>query len=91
MGVLASGALVREVGLPFRLAHKIVATTVQNAVRNGVTSLQLTVDQLQAAAREILGSKLDFTATQFVRALNPQHFVNARCVPSALIDLTPVD
>lgn len=71
-------ALVREAGLPFRLAHKVVATLVQNAVGNGLGSGDLTLKQLQAAAQEVLGRPLDFTQAQLARALDPQHFVEVR-------------
>jgi argininosuccinate lyase len=71
-------SLVREVGLPFRLAHKVVATLVQAAVRDGIPSDQLTVARLQAAAQAVLGHDLAFTAEQFQRSIDPQHFVDIR-------------
>ncbi|MEZ4675645.1 MAG: argininosuccinate lyase [Caldilineaceae bacterium] len=71
-------ALVREAGLPFRQAHKVVATMVQQAVQSGVTSDQLTLEQLQRAAQDVLGQPLNFTLEQFERALDPSMFINAR-------------
>jgi argininosuccinate lyase len=71
-------SLVREAGLPFRLAHKVVATLVQAAVRDGIPSDQLTVARLQAAAQAVLGHELAFTAEQFQRSIDPQHFVDIR-------------
>ena len=71
-------ALVREAGLPFRTAHKVVATMVQRAVSEGVDSNQLSVDSLQNAAREVIGGEVDFDAAQFTRALDAQHFVEVR-------------
>jgi len=71
-------ALVREGGLPFRQAHKLVATMVQQAVQAGLTSDQLTLDQLQAAAQQVLGTALSFSVEQFERALDPRMFINAR-------------
>ena len=70
--------LVREAGLPFRLAHKVVAQMVQTAVRNGVSSAALTPAMLQTAADQILGGPLNFSAEQFERALDPQLFIHAR-------------
>jgi argininosuccinate lyase len=71
-------ALVREGGLPFRQAHKVVATLVQNAVQAGLTSDQLTLEQLQAAAEQVLGQSLSFSVEQLERALDPRMFINAR-------------
>ena len=87
--------LVRDLGLPFRLAHKVVATLVQNAVRDGVPSEELTIDMLQAAAVEVLDRQLDFTAEQMAQALDPEHFVAIRTVvggvaPSATAELLDV-
>jgi len=72
--------LVRDLGLPFRLAHKVVATLVQNAVRDGIPSENLTIDMLQNAAVDILDHKLDLTAEQMAQALDPEHFVAVRSV-----------
>jgi argininosuccinate lyase len=71
-------SLVRETGLPFRLAHKIVAGMVQAAVKAGIGSSQLTLDLLQAAAREVLGQDLPFNEIQFAQALDPAHFIAIR-------------
>ncbi|MCB0060715.1 MAG: argininosuccinate lyase [Caldilineaceae bacterium] len=70
--------LVREVGLPFRQAHKVVATMVQQAVQSNRTSDQLTIDHLQAAAQQILGGPIQMTVEQLERALDPHMFINAR-------------
>src|SRR5690606_1668963 len=51
-------SLVREAGLPFRLAHKIVAGMVQEAVKRGIPSTQLTPAMLQASARQVLGKEI---------------------------------
>ena len=72
--------LVRDLGLPFRLAHRVVATLVQNAVRDDVPSEALTVNMLQAASVEVLDHELDFTAEQMTQALDPEHFVAIRTV-----------
>ncbi|MBW7885539.1 MAG: argininosuccinate lyase [Caldilineaceae bacterium] len=70
--------LVREAQLPFRLAHKVVAGTVQDAVRAGVASSSLTLSMLQSAAERVLGEPIPLTEGQFRRALDPQHFVEVR-------------
>lgn len=71
-------ALVREAHLPFRLAHKVVATMVQNAVRDGLSSDAVTLAHLEAAATAVLGYALPFSPDQFQRSLDPQHFVAVR-------------
>ena len=76
--------LVRETSLPFRLAHKVVAGMVQAAVKAGIPSSQLTLDLLQASAREVLGHDLAFTAEQFAEALDPAHFVAVRSGPGGV-------
>ena len=70
--------LVREAALPFRLAHKVVANMVQTAVRTGIPSSQLTLDLLQASARQVLGRELAFGEAQFRQALDPVHFTAVR-------------
>lgn len=70
--------LVREAGLPFRLAHRVVAQLVGQAVQAGLTSDQVTLEHLQAAATAVLGQPLNFSSEQLERAIDPQMFVNAR-------------
>ncbi len=70
--------LVRAGGLPFRTAHKIVATMVQNAVKTGIPSMQLTFAMLQSAAQTVLGHDVPLDETQFQQALDPAHFVQIR-------------
>lgn len=70
--------LVREVGLPFRLAHKVTAVLVQNAVSKGAQAAELTIEELQAAAQSVLGHQLNISAEQLAQSLNPRHFVEIR-------------
>lgn len=70
--------LVREAGLPFRLAHHVVATLVQRAVQDGVAATDLSLDRLQEAAREVLGREVALSQEQFQQALDPVHFVEVR-------------
>jgi argininosuccinate lyase len=76
--------LVRVTGLPFRLAHKVVATMVQEAAQAGIAGSQLTVDHLQAAARQVVGHELPFDEQQFARAVDPVHFVAVRTGPGGV-------
>jgi argininosuccinate lyase len=70
--------LVRETGLPFRLAHKVVAGMVQAAIKANIPGSKLTLDLLQESARQVLGRDLAFDEAQFARALDPGHFVAVR-------------
>jgi len=76
--------LVREAGLPFRLAHKIVAGMVQEAVKAGLSSDELTLAMLQASAHTVLDHPLEFSQAQFTRALDTEHFVAVRRVPGGV-------
>ena len=70
--------LVRANNLPFRLAHKIVATSVKSALERATSDAQITLTDLQAAAQEIMGHKLAFDQKQLQQALDPQNFVDVR-------------
>ncbi len=70
--------LVREAGLPFRLAHKVVARMAQRAIRQGVSSNALTLAMLHEAAEAVLGEPINFTTEQFVHALDAEAFIHAR-------------
>lgn len=76
--------LVREAGLPFRLAHKVVAGMVQAAVKADVPSSALTLDMLQASAQQVLGYPLPLTTAQLAQALDPVQFVNVRNGPGGV-------
>ena len=77
-------ALVREVGLPFRQAHKVVATLVKTAVHAGMTSDDLTIAMLNQAAQAVLGRSLDFSEEQLSRALDVEQFVAVRTGPGGV-------
>jgi len=67
--------LVREAGLPFRSAHKVVATMVQQAIKEGEP---LTIQLLQEAAQTVLGDSVGLSEEQFAQALDPHNFVKVR-------------
>lgn len=70
--------LVRDAGLPFRQAHKIVAIMVSTAVAKSLESHELSVEMLQTAAEEVLGEPVKLTYEQFTRALDPEAFIASR-------------
>ncbi len=70
--------LVRDAGLPFRQAHKVVATMVTNAVAAEMECHQLTLESLQSAAHDAIAQPVDLSEDQFRRALDPEIFVAVR-------------
>lgn len=73
-------ALVRAAGLPFRQAHKIVATLVKSAVETHTPADALTLAMLQEAARRVTGAEVALTDAQFAAALDAAQFVAVRTV-----------
>lgn len=67
--------LVRGAGLPFRTAHKIVAETVQQAVRS---RREITLEAVQASARKVCGRPVRLNSQQLAQALDPVRFVASR-------------
>ncbi|MEM7132746.1 MAG: argininosuccinate lyase [Chloroflexota bacterium] len=70
--------MVRDCGLAFRQAHQIVATMIRKAIESEQPSTQLSMALLQAAALDVLGRQLELSEEEFQRALDPDHFVEAR-------------
>lgn len=68
--------IVRHENVSFRMAHKIVGTSVKNSLEAGAISYGV----LQAAANEVLGRPLSMTEEEVERALSPEHFVAIRMV-----------
>jgi argininosuccinate lyase len=67
--------IVRRENLPFRVAHKIVGACVKNAYQNGG---EITHENLQTVAKEILGREISLTETQLAETLSPENFVRVR-------------
>jgi argininosuccinate lyase len=63
--------LVREKGLPFRIAHGIVGTLVTQVLERGLTWEAVTSDMLDQCAIEIAGQPIDLTHDQIEQALDP--------------------
>lgn len=69
--------IVRRENLPFRVAHKIVGTSVKAATE---TSGEITHEILQTAAKEVLGHELSMTAEETKNALSADNFVAIRTI-----------
>ena len=70
--------LVREKNLPFRTAHHIVSQLVQQAVKEGFDTDDLTSKHLDEAALAVQGKPLNLENDLLAQALDPVAFVEAR-------------
>jgi argininosuccinate lyase len=71
--------LVREEGLSFKAAHRLVAQTVKRVSGIDAPHSEI-VDALLAVAEEGLGRPLHTSRTKLIEALSPMHFVEVRQV-----------
>ena len=72
--------LVRQCSLPFREAHAVVSALVTQALEQGLSPSELTLDMLRTAASQLdIGLRLG--EAHFERALDPRAFVEARDLP----------
>lgn len=73
--------LVREAGLAFREAHAVVGKMVSDAIGRGAPPSSMTVDDLQAASRRVLGREIPVDPAKFKDALRLEKCVEARALP----------
>ena len=69
--------IVRSDGLPFSIAHKIVASCVSAALESASS---INYEMLQTAAQDVAGSSLSLTEEQATAALSAENFVNIRTI-----------
>ncbi|HEX8289003.1 MAG TPA: argininosuccinate lyase [Pyrinomonadaceae bacterium] len=69
--------IVRSENLSFRIAHKIVGTSVKAAHEH---NSEITYEILQNAAKEVLGHELSMNAEDTKKALSAENFVNIRTI-----------
>lgn len=73
--------LVRVEKISFRQAHTIVSGAVKKVAAGGLESLSdLTYDLLNGEAKSVLNRELHLNREEFLRALDPQHFIEIRTV-----------
>jgi len=70
--------IVRQTGLDFRRSHQIVATLVRQALEKGLTPTQIGADQVNIAARQVMGRDAGLADEQVRQALDPVRFVATR-------------
>jgi len=73
-----SSALVREAGMPWRTAHKIVGILVRIAYERGLVPSEVSTEMLDEAAIAYLGQPVRLDPAVLKRALDPLEFVKAR-------------
>lgn len=64
--------LVRERGLTFRSAHRIVGRLVAEAVKAGLSPGEVTPEMLDRAAQEAIGKALGLSRAEVERCLSPE-------------------
>ena len=69
--------IVRRENLSFRIAHKIVGTSVKAALAQ---NCEITHEILQTAAKEVTGQKISMTAEDTKNALSAENFVKIRTI-----------
>jgi argininosuccinate lyase len=73
-----SSALVRVCGIDWRSAHQTVALLVRRATESGRSPAQVTPEELDAAAGEVVGHPVGLGAADFAAAMDPRAFVRRR-------------
>lgn len=77
-GTDLADTLVREKGLSFRTAHKIIGVLVREAIRQGIKPSEINSEMLDHAAHEILGKPLKLASNRLLRVLDPMEGVRSR-------------
>jgi argininosuccinate lyase len=88
-GADVAGALVSELGLPWRTAHQIVGILVRHSVERNIPPLETTTEMLDEAAVEYSGKPVGLSPEALAAALDPEESVRRRTLyggpaPSAL-------
>jgi len=73
--------LTRDLGLPFRTAHRVVSWLVQSAVAQGLEPRDVTPSLLDEATQAVIGRPLGLSEETVRQALDPAHFVQVRTQP----------
>lgn len=73
--------LVWAEDMSFRQAHEIVGTMVRAALDDDRTADELTIDDLDQAARSVVGAETSLTADEFQQAIDPMVNVQRRDIP----------
>ncbi|MFQ5887198.1 MAG: argininosuccinate lyase [Candidatus Hydrothermarchaeales archaeon] len=72
--------IVKEKGLPFRTAHKIVGKTVSMAMELGIEASKIDSKMLDSVSIDISGEGLNLSDGKIKKALDPAECVKARSI-----------
>lgn len=72
--------LVRQAHLPYRVAHRVVAQLVRQALAHGIAPRDVRAAQLDAAAQQVVGRALGLSDDVVREALDARHFVATRAI-----------
>jgi argininosuccinate lyase len=70
--------MVREKGVPLRLAHRIASRIAQTANRENRELDELTPEQVRKAVKGVVDVELHFTEEELTRLSDPLHFIQVR-------------
>jgi argininosuccinate lyase len=70
--------IVKDKGIPFRLAHQIVGSTVTRALEKNIKSEDIDAEFLDEVSIEIRGKKLDLDPEMVKKALDPIVIIKSR-------------
>jgi argininosuccinate lyase len=73
--------LVRQAHLPFRVAHRVVAQLVRDALAQKIAPRDIRAAHLDAAAQQVLERPLGLSDEVVREALDARHFVAIRAIP----------
>jgi len=73
--------IVREKGIPFRLAHQIVGRTVTRALEKNKKAEDINAEFLDEISIEIRGKRLDLNPQIVKKTLNPTVIIKSRQIP----------
>jgi argininosuccinate lyase len=73
--------LVRRAGLDFRDSHAVVGRMVAEAIREGGGGTQLTLENLRAASKEVLGREVVISEDELKGALDLDRCIAVRALP----------
>lgn len=72
--------IVKERGVPFRTAHKIVGNIVSKAIKNGMTTKDIDSKFLDSISIDVMGSKLKIKDGKIKEALDPVESIKGKAV-----------
>ncbi len=77
-GTDLADTLVREKGLSFRTAHKIIGSLIRDAIDKGMKPYDIDAEMLDKAAMEVISKPVKLSSEILSKALDPMECVNAR-------------